>query len=322
MIDLTTIKKYYLRYWVDRSQAARKAAEELAKKEVKPSLRDKYKPEGLVFDLNGKMIEFKAENEINPDTKKPYFSWGKAKILYNKPDENGWRLPTKEELKTLINNYPYEFDNGQCIFDKRLCLPALDCTGINGDMVNNPRIGLDGYYWSSTASNYSNNAYGLFFYADDKHCSIGSLHTHYGRCVRLVRRYEERRLNEDFTDKPSQPMDSAVEELTKNGVCIDNKDILTYYNLSSVTLLKKGDHITLTHFIAKEQGRGYGSSFMQDLISVADENQWTLALTPDDSFGATSVTRLKKFYKGFGFKDNRGHNSDFLTRESMIRRPE
>ena len=58
---------------------------------------------------------------------------------------------------------------------------------------------------------------------------------------------------------------------------------------------------------------------MEDLIRNADKNGWILTLTPDNSFGG-SVLRLKKFYKRFGFKDNKGRNTDFETRESMLRK--
>lgn len=69
---------------------------------------------------------------------------------------------------------------------------------------------------------------------------------------------------------------------------------------------------------ADDRGKGLGRKLMEDLIELAEEKGWALALTPSDFAGA-SVPRLKKFYKSLGFVENRGRNKDFLTRETMIR---
>jgi len=147
MIDTTAIKRYYLRYWVDRSQAARKAAEELAKEEARPSLRDKY---NAIMTLNGKRVEFKGENEKNPnDPKYNLFTYEEALKRFGEPDKDGWRLPTKEELEALRKNYPYKFDEEgkQGIFDNRLYLPVAGFGYCDGGVLN---VGFDGDYWSST----------------------------------------------------------------------------------------------------------------------------------------------------------------------------
>lgn len=65
-----------------------------------------------------------------------------------------------------------------------------------------------------------------------------------------------------------------------------------------------------------ERNAGVGSAFMKALTELADQRGIRLTLTPDDSFGATSVGRLKKFYGRFGFKKNR---SSFEISDSMIR---
>jgi GNAT superfamily N-acetyltransferase len=69
------------------------------------------------------------------------------------------------------------------------------------------------------------------------------------------------------------------------------------------------------------RGQGVGSSFMEDLIKIADDNGWTITLTPSSSYGG-NVTRLKSFYKGFGFIENKGQNRDFSHREDMYRSPQ
>ncbi len=69
------------------------------------------------------------------------------------------------------------------------------------------------------------------------------------------------------------------------------------------------------------RGKGLGTEFMEDLIKVADENGFKITLTPSSSYGG-NVTRLKQFYKGFGFVENKGQNRDFSHRENMYRNPQ
>jgi hypothetical protein len=57
---------------------------------------------------------------------------------------------------------------------------------------------------------------------------------------------------------------------------------------------------------------------MKDLIKYADSNNKTLFTTPSSDFGG-SKTRLVQFYKSFGFKNNKGSNRDFRSKESMVR---
>ena len=111
-------------------------------------------------------------------------------------------------------------------------------------------------------------------------------------------------------------------DFNKNGLSINDDKILDKYNLKDLILSKNGNYVTLNKIVANEFGNGYGSRFMEELTKIADENGWILALTPDISFGGTSVNRLKNFYKRFGFKPNKGRNTDFNTRESMVRKPE
>lgn len=126
---------------------------------------------------------------------------------------------------------------------------------------------------------------------------------------------------EHKVEQGNPAFDSALQKLDQREISIDDPDLLKEYGLKNVTLSRLGDHVTLTHFVVDNQGQGNGTRFMEDLARLADEKGWTLDLTPDTSFGATSIKRLKNFYKRFGFKDNKGRNTDFFTRESMVRRP-
>ena len=68
------------------------------------------------------------------------------------------------------------------------------------------------------------------------------------------------------------------------------------------------------------QGRGHARGALLQLMRLADAYGYAVALTPDDSFGA-SVPRLRRFYKSLGFVENRGRNKDFSISESMYRMP-
>ena len=70
-----------------------------------------------------------------------------------------------------------------------------------------------------------------------------------------------------------------------------------------------------------KQGSGLGTQVMNDLVEAADAEGARISLTPDTSFGGTSVSRLKDFYKRFGFVENKGKNKDFSTRNTMYRDP-
>lgn len=86
---------------------------------------------------------------------------------------------------------------------------------------------------------------------------------------------------------------------------------------------EKAKRVYLTGFIVPYtmRGQGVGSAFMNDLTKIADDNGWKITLTPSDSYGG-NVSRLKKFYKEFGFIENKGQDRDFSHREDMYRDPQ
>lgn len=70
--------------------------------------------------------------------------------------------------------------------------------------------------------------------------------------------------------------------------------------------------------IPKElRNNGYGTKILNDICKYSDKKNKPIFLTPDTSFGATSISRLKKFYKSFGFKKN----DDYSVSQSLVRYP-
>jgi ribosomal protein S18 acetylase RimI-like enzyme len=70
-----------------------------------------------------------------------------------------------------------------------------------------------------------------------------------------------------------------------------------------------------------KRGQGVGSQVMKELLDYAQKIGYRVTLTPSKDLGATSVNRLKNFYKRFGFVSNKGRNKDFRISDTMIWNP-
>lgn len=116
-------------------------------------------------------------------------------------------------------------------------------------------------------------------------------------------------------------MAQAIWLTMTNGIFIDGTELAQTYGLSHVTLTYRNGVVTVSRVEVRIRGRGDGSRFMEALTKEADRRGVTLALTPDSSFGASSVRRLGRFYRRFGFRDNKGRHADLRICESMIRKP-
>lgn len=76
-------------------------------------------------------------------------------------------------------------------------------------------------------------------------------------------------------------------------------------------------------FIPKiHRGKGIGAEIMQKLVDYADKNNAMVTLTASTDFGASSVSRLKRFYKQFDFVENKGRNKNFRISDTMYRMPQ
>lgn len=96
------------------------------------------------------------------------------------------------------------------------------------------------------------------------------------------------------------------------------------YNLQELYLFRKGYDLILDTIIVskKDRKQGIGSTVMKEICKYADENKLRILLTAavkDDFHGTTSNSRIKTFYKKFGFVENKGRNKDFSTSYTMIR---
>jgi len=87
-------------------------------------------------------------------------------------------------------------------------------------------------------------------------------------------------------------------------------------------LTRDGDRLFLDSIVVPKdkRGIGIGKEVMAMITDYADEVEMPIYLTPSTGLGASSVSRLEKFYKGFGFKKK--PREDFSTRHRMVRYPD
>lgn len=65
------------------------------------------------------------------------------------------------------------------------------------------------------------------------------------------------------------------------------------------------------------QGQGWGSKILKEICDFADQNNLIIVLTPAEK----KTAKLVKWYKSFGFLENKGRNKDFRWSIRMIRYP-
>lgn len=107
------------------------------------------------------------------------------------------------------------------------------------------------------------------------------------------------------------------------------KRVMDAYGLERFNLhMDRQGNIELASIqLAKDaQGSGAGTHAMKALVDFADQNQsliWLSVAEKDSKTGTTSKGRLKKFYKRFGFVENKGRNKrfDLSLYANMYREP-
>lgn len=131
------------------------------------------------------------------------------------------------------------------------------------------------------------------------------------------------------TGEAARLSDQALSQnLNEESVDDFSTRITNQYGLEDFFLTKnsRGD-VELANFVVpkSEQKQGLGTAAMNDLIQYADANGQRLILSPalkDDNKGTTSRARLVKFYKRFGFVENKGRNKSFEISAGMYREPQ
>lgn len=117
-------------------------------------------------------------------------------------------------------------------------------------------------------------------------------------------------------------LDTLLDEKTKTKIVFTTSTVKKIYHVSttSISYNERNDYVKLESLFTEEHNKGYGTKFMKDLCEWCDINNKKLCLTPTNDYGS-NLARLKKFYKRFGFTENKGQHTDFTTKETMIRIP-
>lgn len=124
-------------------------------------------------------------------------------------------------------------------------------------------------------------------------------------------------LQRQLTEAYQQLLTEESLEAVRNACKIQGVEVDAYISTN------KPNTITLSRIVVPKEnrGKGLGTTALRALIKFADDNEKTITLTPSTDFGASSVARLRKFYKDFGFVDNSGRNKDFSISDTMYRLP-
>lgn len=135
-------------------------------------------------------------------------------------------------------------------------------------------------------------------------------------------RYPIRIADEPTTDKGISFNQSATPEQT---ISVDEfaKSIKKQYGIELGLKGSPSSNVLSLHKIVVPEAmrnQGNGTKAMQDIISYADSQNKTIALTPSSDFGGNK-SRLTSFYKKLGFVENKGRNKDYEISESMYRSP-
>ncbi|HAV3453248.1 GNAT family N-acetyltransferase [Acinetobacter baumannii] len=135
-------------------------------------------------------------------------------------------------------------------------------------------------------------------------------------------RYPIRIADEPTTDKGISFNQSATPEQT---ISVDEfaKSIKKQYGIELSLKGSPSSNVLSLHKIVVPEAmrnQGNGTKAMQDIISYADSQNKTIALTPSSDFGGNK-SRLTSFYKKLGFVENKGRNKDYEISESMYRSP-
>ena len=120
--------------------------------------------------------------------------------------------------------------------------------------------------------------------------------------------------DEDYPEE--EDWETAQESLDEGFVLTDLRD---KYGID-LDLYDNGKYLELSRIVIpkEKRGGGIGSEIMDQINDFADSKGLKIYLTPSKDFGATSTSRLEKFYKDHGFVKN---NDKSETRNTMVRIP-
>jgi uncharacterized protein (TIGR02145 family) len=145
-----------------RAEAERAAAAAEANKRAKAAVEVANTKDGVM--INGIVWATKNLGANSPTEYGKIYTWKKAK----KACPKGWRLPTDQELESLLNSgSTWSSSPAGRTFGTAPNLLFLPAAGFRFHSDGSlSYVGTNGFYWSSTPSISSENAYYLYFDSD------------------------------------------------------------------------------------------------------------------------------------------------------------
>jgi len=107
-------------------------------------------------------------------------------------------------------------------------------------------------------------------------------------------------------------------------------DIEKKYNFTDIKIFERKDFIYIHKIVIPQELRdkGIGTQIMNDICDYADSKNKTITLLLNDEdyeeekgWGTKSKDSLIRFYKRFGFVENKGSNQNNLMVDDMYRKP-
>ena len=157
------------------------------------------------------------------------------------------------------------------------------------------------------------------------------------RMIVIDRNADSGRTDINLEDMDADSLRSVAEAIPLRDSGLQASELPSQENSEVVSFRKKWNDKGVPNFVSEHRGfitlheirvpkgerrNGIGTQFMKELVALSEKLGMPIGLSPSKDFGATSVDRLKGFYKRFGFVENKGRNKDFRVSQSMIRRPE
>jgi len=135
------------------------------------------------------------------------------------------------------------------------------------------------------------------------------IYTLTGLVDHLIKKFKVQEVQEDGGNDPIEKFETYIKDR---------------HAVEVFSLYAYNDDIKLDTIIVGDKKQGTGTAVMNELVAFADKLKKRVILSPavkDDHHGTTSRSRLVKFYKRFGFQENKGRNKDFSVSAGMIRNP-
>jgi predicted GNAT family acetyltransferase len=129
----------------------------------------------------------------------------------------------------------------------------------------------------------------------------------------------------------SQKAHCDARKKRQRGAKTKSKSVTENYVLKSLEnnypielqLFDKGTHLELDKILVPSgmRGVGIGSEVMSKIAEYSDKIGKPVFLTPSTSYGGTSLERLKRFYRRFGFSKVKEMGDKALSRNMFVRHP-